>query len=109
VSRALGDIYKDGQIIGYWLYNGSMDVAARPEIVATVEEAWGALYDKYRRGEPWPSCECGGEKTDVMLHSLYGGPPGFYWPGKICMKCRLIVEGREPEETTDGVPEARAA
>lgn len=97
MSRATGEVYKHGSIIGYWLYNGTVDSAARPEIVDTFDECWADLYERYNVRLDWPQCphpETG--HTDVLLYSSYG-PPGSHWPGKICEQCRLITDGFSPD------------
>jgi hypothetical protein len=101
MSRATGEVYKAGHIIGYWLYDGTVDSAARPEIVSSVDEVWGQLYEMYKQQafQPWPRCaHDASTHVDVLLYSDYGG--GFHWPGKICEACRLITSGWAPSDDT---------
>ena len=77
----------DGTIVGYFRYDGTVDVAV-PAMWKTIEE----LTDNWRREPILP--ECPHELTEVTLHTEYGG--GFSWPGKVCETCMVVRKGIMP-------------
>jgi hypothetical protein len=69
---------------------------------ATTSTAWKR---QFSLREP----KCDHEPEEVVLYTNYGG--GFYWPGKACRKCNMIIAGRDTdadevfEQVSDGAPE----
>ena len=82
MSRSSGKVIKDKNVVGYFVYDGTVDVA-RPNIYKTAEE----IHDNWNADGWSHKCECG-EWEDVILYSLYGG--GFHWDAKACLKCGVI-------------------
>jgi hypothetical protein len=72
-----------GEIVGYFEYNGTVDVA-RAKIFATADERDEA----WRQDQPAP-CSCPG--VDVTLVA-----EGFTWEGRACLEHGFIVSGTSP-------------
>jgi hypothetical protein len=89
MSHAMGEVIKDGKTVGYYEYNGTCDFATT-KIRPTVQEVW----DHWRKSDIFGECTCGQPSEDVLLYTNYGY--GYYWPGKACMDCMVIVDGTDP-------------
>jgi hypothetical protein len=96
MSHATGQVIKDDAIIAYYEYNGTVDVA-QPKLYLTKEEV-SANWRTY----PDAECTCGKASEDVLLYTSYGA--GYYWPGRVCMSCLAITDGRTPDYDTPGHP-----
>ena len=75
--------------IFHFEYNGTVDVCL-PFLYDTADE----LEANWRRRD-WKNCTCGNKENHkpVEIVSTYGY--GFYWPGIICIKCKVIVDGHQ--------------
>lgn len=94
----MGEVIRDGKIIGYYEYNGTCDVLAGNLICDTED----AVHEHWRE-QPWSECPHAADShVPVVIYSSYGG--GFYWDGKACMDCRIVTDGLSPESTVDGHP-----
>ena len=71
------------QIIGYFEYNGTVDVACT-QIFATAEERDAA----WRQPQPDP-CSCDGEAVTLDTE-------GYVWNARACFAHGCIVSGRSP-------------
>jgi hypothetical protein len=89
VSHASGEVILNGKTVGHFEYNGTSDVVI-PWIYDTKEE----MLDNWRRPDPWPSCACKQPPTPVRLYTIYGD--GFNWRGKVCLTCKVVVDGLDP-------------
>lgn len=97
MSHANGVVMKGTKAVGYFEYDGTVDVAVSA-IWSTREEL-----EKYWRSGVWKDCECGKPPEEVVLYTEYGG--GFHWPARICFRCGAIVDNlMPPEERTSGLP-----
>jgi len=72
-----------GEIVGYFEYNGTVDVA-RPKIFATAEERDAA----WRADQP-PPCKCHGDDVTLVCG-------GLTWDGRACLEHGFIVHGTSP-------------
>lgn len=72
-----------GEIVGYFEYNGTVDVAL-PQIFATAE----ARDDAWRKDQPAP-CNCSGVAVTLVSE-------GFTWDGRACLDHGFIVAGTSP-------------
>lgn len=93
MSNMMGEVIKEGKVVGYYEYNGTWDMA-RSDIHPTEEaviENWGE--------DCTHVCNCESKGEPVILYSSYGG--GFHWPATTCLKCGAILEGREWPATDD--------
>jgi hypothetical protein len=94
MSHSSGEVIKDNQVIGYFEYNGTVDVAL-PAIWNTMDE----VHDNWRKQE-WRSCTCSTPQvSEVTLYSSYGS--GFHWKSKACLSCRTIVSNHDPHSHWD--------
>ncbi len=105
MSRAIGEAVQGSEVIGYFLYNGTVDTLWSTMLHATADEAWTKYNQDRDSSSKWPNCTCGKPPIEVQLYSSYGS--GFHWPGSVCLDCRVIVDGYAPEGlTTPGRPNA---
>lgn len=107
MSHAMGRVYRDGKIVGYYEYNGTADVTCT-RINTTEDE----VNDLWRTDAAWRNCACGKPDVDVVLWADYGC--GYHWPGKACLECGAITDGFSPYQDEedycrafpkDGLPE----
>ena len=91
MSHAMGEVYHNEKLVGYYEYNGTSDFAWR-RIFDDSKELW----NKYWRTDHalWADCKCGEPPQDVILYSDYGN--GFHWPSRACLKCHAIVGNTDP-------------
>lgn len=87
MSHSNGKVYKDGNVIGYYEYDGISDVVCTA-IRRTIEEV-----HKYWRKDNTANCQCGQTPIAVVLWTDYGGDHGMHWPGKACMRCMAVTDG----------------
>ncbi len=90
MSHATGAVIVDNKGVAFFDYNGTSDVCVS-NLVESID-------DVHFRKMKWIYCTCGDPSTDCFLYSSYGG--GYYWPGKVCMKCKAITEGLQPYEVS---------
>ena len=102
MSHARGEVWQKRRCIGYFEYNGTVDIP-HSRIYATVDDMhlnW--------RGDNMRKCECSGPPDEVILWTQYGGGDGFYWKGKACLPCGAIISESDDEgdgpKCTDGSP-----
>lgn len=90
MSCDLGQIYikSSGKIL-YFSYDG------------TIEQACNALFsekDAVERNNLNNSCITDTHTLeDAEIAASYGG--GLSWPGKVCLNCMKLVDGRDPNES----------
>lgn len=85
MSHAQGTVCINGDIVGYFEYNGTVDCCCT-RIYSTQHE----MMENWRN-ENERDCTCGGNPVDVVL-----GSASSYckdWKGKACLKCNAIVDG----------------
>lgn len=83
MSHSAGEVIVDGQVVAYFEYNGTVDIAL-PKLWKTQQE----VSDNWRRG-PWVVCSCDPKtETPATLYSSYGF--GFHWQGTVCLTCMAI-------------------
>lgn len=75
--------FNDGLIL-YGGYQSTSDIVIFSKLVKD--------YDDYE-DKPCDDCNCK-IVEDVIMYSHYGS--GFYWTGKACRKCRVVVDKFEP-------------
>ena len=93
MSHANGEVIKDDKVIGYFEYNGTVDIA-RPAFWDTYEE----MLSYWKVQESWRNCSCIVPKVvNALLYTDYG--KGFHWPAKVCLKCKTIIDNLSPFET----------
>lgn len=102
MSHANGAVIKNGQVLGFFEYNGTCDVA-----ISTIWQTRKELEENWR-SDTSNKCECGEPPEEVILYADYGD--GFHWSAKVCLRCKAIVENLMPfdsegVEHTDGLPE----
>lgn len=101
MSHSIGIVYDfEGEVLGYFEYNGTVDYACSS--VRTLEE----VESNWRTGAAEVPCNCIKEKRKpkwVLLYSDYGF--GFHWPAQICENCKSIIHGTEPCNDIKGYPE----
>ncbi len=90
MSHAVGEVILDGDIVGYFEYDGTNDCVL-PAIWETADEV-----DDHWRNQPDRQCTCEREPTAVLIWSSYG--KGFHWPCTACLECKAIVSGLAPYE-----------
>lgn len=91
MSYASGQVIRDGDVIGWFEYDGTFDVAL-PQVFATCEE----LSEHWREDQP-QSCKCYGDP--VELNADYGH--GITWSARMCFKHKFITHNRVPEQYQD--------
>jgi hypothetical protein len=97
MSHSEGQIWsRDGKFIGFFEYNGTVDVVCGRVYRTSEEMDENWRQDNHRR------CKCGAEGAPAVLYTNYGN--GFYWDGRVCLECMAVADGLMPEETTDGHP-----
>lgn len=96
MSHATGEVYRDGRIVGYFEYDGTVDIACTA-LRATPE----GVHDHWRADND-ADCGCGGPGTEVTLYADYGS--GFHWPGRACLACGAITAGLDPDGAGAGWP-----
>lgn len=93
MSHAIGKILVEGKTIGWFEYNGTVDVA-RPQVFATSEDVCA----HWR--EPQPArCLCAGVPCEVW--TAYGN---LAWPSRFCAEHGFIVGALDPYSETDDEP-----
>lgn len=108
MSKAWGCVHSvpDGAIIGWYLYNGTSDIAC-----SSIFESYDALLAEWR-GETdedrYRLCSTSDVQHvhgPVRLWSDYGS--GFGWLAVACLTCRVIIGpfSEEDAEHTDVAPE----
>ncbi|MEK7654599.1 MAG: hypothetical protein AAB345_05025 [Patescibacteria group bacterium] len=83
MSHSNGEVIHENEVVGFFEYDGCSDIA--------ISAIWNTLEEvetNWRSGV-WKRCTCGQPSVDVLLFTDYGG--GFYWPAKVCLKCRAIL------------------
>jgi len=84
VSHAPGEVIDaNGAVVGYFEYNGTVDVA-RPKIFPTAEARDGA----WRQDQPDP-CDCPGVEVTLVSGE-------FQWDARGCLEHGFIVDGSSP-------------
>ena len=93
MSHASGKVrFNDGTIMHYE-YDGTSDWVI-PKLYDTHEEMW----DNWRKYE-YQEIHCEHKLEDIEIYSDYGN--GFYWKGKACRKCNMVIEGRSLDHIDD--------
>lgn len=88
LSHASGKVkFNDGTVMHYE-YDGTSDWVI-PKFYNTHEEMW----DNWRKYE-YIENHCEHDIEDVEIYSDYGN--GFYWKGKACRKCNMIIGELSP-------------
>lgn len=90
MSHALGEVIKDGKVVGFFEYNGTSDIAC-----SAVQKSVTDVTTYWRSPDNCRKCECGRAPESVILYSSYGG--GFYWESTACFHCMAITGERIPE------------
>ena len=92
MGHAAAEIIHNRSIIGHSEFNGTVDVMAWNSWYDTFDE----MYSHWREMPPtrrWiDRCSCPG--IDAFIYTCYGG--GFYWPVRICLEHRVILDGMIP-------------
>lgn len=87
MSHSSGEVITNGEVIGWFEYNGTSDITI-PMFYDTQEEMSANW-----RSDNWRECICDklGMKDErpVTLYAHYGG--GFHWQSKACFHCKTIT------------------
>lgn len=94
MSHAHGEIFKDGEVVAFFEYDGTSD-RAYPTLRKTKQE----VRDHWRKEDFSRCCTCGQPAEDVVIHHNYAA--GHSWPGKACLTCMVITEGTNPYPEDD--------
>lgn len=95
MSHASGKVkFKDDKIMHYE-YDGTSDWCI-PKLYDTHEE----MRNNWRKYE-YEEIHCEHDLEDIEIYSDYGN--GFYWKGKACRKCNMIIEGLNPYPCDDSI------
>ena len=94
MSHSSGAVIRNGQVLGFFEYNSTSDVA-----ISAIWPTYEELHENWRSGI-WNRCACGDPPQEVVLYTNYG--QGFHWSAKVCLRCKAIVENLMPFEL-DGV------
>lgn len=97
MSRAEGNVLKDGEVVAFFIYNGTVDIACSA-LSGSREEAW----EDWSKGDLDRHCTCRQPAEAVTLRSFYGG--GHDWPAKVCLNCMVITEGANPYPEDEAWP-----
>lgn len=89
MSHALGEVIHNKTVVGYFEYNGTVDIAKR-DIHSSADAV-----DRNWRKPCTHNCTCKQPPVDVVLWSSYGG--GFHWNAKACLNCGEITDGLMPD------------
>jgi len=95
MSHAGGQVKFSDGIIMHYEYDGTSDWCI-PKLYDTHKEMW----NNWRKYE-YEETNCEHELEDVIIYSDYGN--GFYWLGKACRKCNMIIEGKNPYPYDDDI------
>lgn len=90
MSRADGEVWVDGEIVGYFLYDGTCDLAMT-RMFDSADAAWQAWFDKERMMPDHENCD---EASPAKLYEDYGG--GGWWPGTYCPVHRVVIGPLDP-------------
>ncbi len=94
MSHAEGRIFKDGEVVAFFEYDGTADMAY-PTLRKTQQEVW----HNWRKEDFSRRCTCGQPSEVVTIRSFYGA--GHEWQGKACLTCMVITEGTNPYPEDD--------
>lgn len=92
MSHSSGTVYTEDRstIIGYFEYNGTVDVACS-SVQKTADDVW----KHWRTPESMRQCTCGQPILQlVVLDADYGG--GIEWESVMCTTCMVIVDKFDP-------------
>jgi hypothetical protein len=102
MSHSNGAVIKNGEILGFFEYNGTCDVA-----ISSIWPTFEDLRNNWHK-DIWNKCKCDNQPLEAILYTNYGG--GFHWLTWICITCKAIVTNHMPFESegtiqcTDGLP-----
>jgi hypothetical protein len=94
MSRAVGEVWVDGELKGYFVYNGTVDLICSRIYLDFDEFMEIGLGRRSTTDEETPvlfrDCTCNPKtETPAILYTNYGD--GWYWLGTVCLKCMAIT------------------
>ena len=90
MSHSVGEIIRHGAIIGYFEFNGTVDV-----VIPTIRASEDEVCAHWREEKERP-CSCDAPPDEVLLYA-----EGRHWPAQVCLACAAIVgELGVPEKFT---------